>query len=318
MRSAQIGETTWFGCEHDDEGPGLMASISDSIPSGDATGTRVLPEGPPASSRFRRRVRVGASLRELWRARELVRTLVERELRARYKQAVLGFAWAIVTPFVMMVVFPLFFQRVVKVDTHGAPYPLFSYLGLLPWTFFSSSVSQGGTSLLTNNQLLNKVYCPREVFPLASVGVAGVDMLIAVAPLAVLFILTTYAPSPSSIWVPVLLLVQMSFTLGVVLFISVLIIYMRDVRHALPIALQLGLFATPVAYGMEVIPASLRVAYSALNPLAPVIDGYRRTVLYGLPPDWHLLVPAMIASALWLIFGYAAFKRLETGIADVA
>ena len=176
-----------------------MASMKGSgLPSGNGASGAVALTKPPDDLRFRRRVRAVPALRELWRARELVRTLVERELRARYKQAILGFAWAIVTPFVMMVVFTFFFQRVVNVNTHGAPYPLFSYLGLLPWTFFSSSLSVGGMSLLTNNQLLNKVYCPREVFPMSSVGVAGVDMLVAVGPLMVLFLLTTYAPSATS------------------------------------------------------------------------------------------------------------------------
>jgi ABC-type polysaccharide/polyol phosphate export permease len=273
---------------------------------------------PPPEIVFRRKLRLFASIREVWQVRELVRTLAERDFRIRYKQAVLGFAWAVLTPFALMVVFTLFFQRVAHVDTGGAPYALFAYLGLLPWTFFSTSVSQGGQSLVLNNQLLNKVYCPREVFPLASVLVAAIDTAIALLVLAALFIVTATVPQITSVWVPVLLAVQVAFTFGVTLIASAILVFFRDLRHALPIILQLGLFATPVAYGMNVVPASLQVVYSAANPLAPVIDGYRRTILLGLPPNWEILLPGAVTSLMLLLLGYALFKRLEPGFADYA
>ena len=196
------------------------------------------PSGPPAELRFRPQLRLVASLRGLWRSRELVRSLAEREIRARYKQAVLGFAWALITPLALMLVFTAFFQRVAKVQTSGAPYALFAYLGLLPWTFFSTSMSQGGQSLILNTSLLNKVYCPREVFPLASVVVAGTDMAVATVALVVLFPIMGYVPRATSAWVPVLLLIQVAFTAGVTLAMSAVIVYLRDLRHALPILLQ--------------------------------------------------------------------------------
>ena len=158
-----------------------------------------------------------------------------------------------------MVVFTVFFQRVADINTGGAPYSLFTYLGLLPWTFFSASVSQGGQSLVQNMALLNKVYCPREVFPLSYVVVAGLDTVIAVGALLVLFPITGFTPKATSIWVPVLLPVLLGFTVGVTTVMSVFMVYFRDLRHMLPIVLQLGLFATPVAYGMDAIPASLRI-----------------------------------------------------------
>jgi ABC-type polysaccharide/polyol phosphate export permease len=274
--------------------------------------------GPAPELRFRRKTHPIRSIREVWQARELVRTLAERELRARYKQAILGFAWAVVTPLALMVVFTFSINRIADIDTGGAPYPLFAYLGLLPWTFFSTSVSQGGQSIIQNVPLLNKVYCPREIFPLASVGVAGIDNLVAALFMTPLFFLVGFAPKATSVWVPLLLVVQVAFTLGVALVISAVIVYLRDLRHALPIILQLGLFATPVAYGMAEIPERLQVAYVTLNPLAAVIDGYRRTVLLGLPPDWGLMVPASISAVVVLVGGYLIFKRLETGFADVA
>jgi ABC-type polysaccharide/polyol phosphate export permease len=274
--------------------------------------------GPPSEIRFRRRVRLLAAIHDVWRARELVRTLAERELRARYKQAILGLAWALITPLALMLVFTLFFNRVARVETGGVPYPLFSYLGLLPWTFFSTSVSQGGQSLIQNIPLLNKVSFPREVFPMASVTVAGLDSAVALVPLAGLFAFFQFAPRLAGAWVPLLLVVQVAFTLGVTLVVSAVVVYLRDLRHALPVLLQIGLFATPVAYGLDFIPGPVRGVYVALNPLAAVIDGYRRTVLLGLGPDWSLLLPAAVSAFTVLVLGYLLFKRMEAGFADVA
>jgi ABC-type polysaccharide/polyol phosphate export permease len=274
---------------------------------------------PPPELRFRRRVRLLVSLRELWQARELVFSLAERDLRARYKQAVLGFSWAVVTPLLLMVAFSLVFPRVANVDTGDVPYPLFSYLGLVPWAFFSTSVSQGGTNIINNAGLLNKVYCPREVFPIASVVVAAVDALIATVVLGVLFVIYSYAPQPESYWFPVLLAVQLTFTLGVTMALSAIMVYVRDIRHLLPIALQLGLFATPVAFSLDqLVPAGLQPLYVALNPLGAVIDGYRQTMLYGQQPDMQLLSIAAISATVMFLAAYGLFKRLETGFADVA
>ncbi len=274
--------------------------------------------GPPEEIRFKRRIRLHVALRELWGARELIVTLAERDIRARYKQATLGVAWSVITPIILMVVFSVFFNRVVKVDTHGVPYPLFAYVGLLPWTFFSGCVAQGGMSLVSNNNLMNKVYCPREVFPFASCTVSAFDTAISTVILCLLFVILTFPPKITTLWVPVIALVQLMFTVGVTLCISAVLVYLRDLRQALPLLLQFGLFATPVAYGQSIVPVEWLPLYSVLNPLAPVIDSYRRTVLYGLPPDWPLLGLAAIASAAWFFGGYLLFKRLETGFADVA
>jgi len=275
-------------------------------------------EEPPSETRFHRRLSLADAARELWGARALVRSLAERELRSRYKQAFLGFSWAILTPFALMVVFTVFFNRIAKVNTGGSPYPVFAYLGLIPWTFFSASVAQGGISLLTNRSLLNKIYCPREVFPTASVVVAAIDSCVAVVGLVVLMAVFRVAPSPTVIWVPVLLSVQVAFSLGVACLLSAVILYFRDLKHVLPLILQLGLFASPVAYGMDVVPHSLRIVYAAINPLAPVIDGYRKTVLLNQAPDLGLLVAGTVTSVVALFGGYVVFKKLEPGFADIA
>src|SRR5205807_2699776 len=266
------------------------------------------------------RVGVFSALKELWDFRELTITLAERDLRVRYKQALLGIAWAVITPVVMMVAFTLLFNRFAKVNTGGAPYALFSYLGLLPWTFFSSSVSQGGLSLVSNSDLLNKLYCPREVFPIAGIADAAVDALIATGVLAVLFPITGFAPRAQVYYLPLLLIVLLMFTLAVTLAVAAVTVYARDLRLVLPLAIQVGLFVTPVVYGASAISASkaFLITYSAVNPLVPVIDGLRRTVLNGLPPNW-ISLGVGAASALFLLLGaFVLFKRLEIGMADVA
>lgn len=285
-----------------------------------------VPDGPPHGLRYRRYIHLFSSAKTLWGRRELVWVVAERELRARYKQSNLGFAWSLITPIALMVVFSLFLQRVATINTDGVPYPLFSYIGLLPWGLFSHSISNGSQSLIMNVPILKKVACPREVFPLSAVIIALVDMFLATIALAVLFVIYGFTPKATSYWVPVIMIVQLCFTVGLVLIVSAATVYVRDLKHSVPLLLQLGLFATPVAYGMDAIPESIRGFYGYINPLAPVIDGYRRTVLgvkvdgviQGVPPDWNTFIPAAIAGVVVLVAGYAIFKKLETGIADVA
>jgi ABC-type polysaccharide/polyol phosphate export permease len=274
--------------------------------------------GPPPGIRYRRHLSYRQALGELWQSRQLTRTLIERDLRIRYKQTVLGFGWSVVGPVTFMLVFTLFFGRAGHFNTGGAPYPVFSYIALVPWTFFAESLALGSASLLTNLTLLNKVYCPREVFPIATIAGAGFDALVSTLVLFVLFAIYRYPPALTTLWVPLLIVVLLTFTLGVTLFSAAVIIYLRDVRYVVPLAVQVGLFATPIAYSLTVIPARLLPPYAVANPLGPVIQDFRRTVLYGLAPEWGLLGLAALASVGWLLGGYALFKRLETGFADIA
>lgn len=287
---------------------------------GAVSGVGTRPENPPRETMFRRRLSTRAALAEIWRYREIVVTLAERDLRARYKQAVLGFAWALVVPVTLMLVFTFFFTRFAHIDSHGAPYALYSYLGLIPWTFFYGCVNNGGMSIVTNLPLVNKVYCPREIFSLAAMVVAAVDTAASVLVLVVLFPVTGYAPHIQLFYTPILLLVELVFTVAVTLFVSIMLVYLRDLRHALPLMLQLGLFATPVAYGLDAIAKSkpFLLTYAALNPLAPVIEGFRRTILFGEAPDWLPLAVGAGTSVVYLVLAYRLFKRLETGVADIA
>lgn len=307
QRTRLVEEQTG-GDAHTEEqaGPGVVAQ------------RRPVADGPPPELVFRRRLRPGQVARELWGARELVRALAERDLRARYKQAVLGFAWAVLTPLALCAIFTLVFRRAVNVDTEGASYPLFAYVGLIVWQFFSNTMNQGALSLANNLSLLNKVYCPREVFPLATMLVASVDMLIGTAVLGLLFVVFWTAPAATFLWVLPLLLIQFAFTYGVALVLSVAVVYLRDVRHLLPIITQMGVFATPVAYPLGQIPEGLRQLYVAVNPLGAVIEGYREALLYGNAPELALTLTGAVSALVFLVGGYLLFKKLETGIADVA
>ncbi len=287
--------------------------------------------GAPAADRpteprpeiwFKPKVRLRRSLVELWHFRELVRTLAERDIRVRYKQAALGIAWALISPVVLMIAFTLVFSHVAHVNTHmpGVPYALFSYIGLLPWTFFSTALSGGGMSLVTNTTLLNKLYCPREVFPIAAIIDAAVDGIIAAFVLLLLFPIEGFAPKLASLWIPLLMIPLILFTLGTVLAVSAVLVYLRDLRLMLPLAIQIGLFATPVIYSPASIfkHKALLIGYSIVNPLVPVLDGLRRTVLENLSPNWLSLGAGTASSVVVLVGGFYLFKRLETGIADVA
>jgi ABC-2 type transport system permease protein/lipopolysaccharide transport system permease protein len=277
-----------------------------------------MPDVPPASARYRRRVTPASAVRELWEARDLLRAMALREYRARYHQTRLGMAWAVITPVLLMLVFTAFVRRVTTVDTGDVPYPVFAYLGLIPWSFFSTSCSRGAVTLVLEASIVNKVRCPREVFPLATVSTAFVDLVISTGVLAVIMGVTTTPPSGQLAWVPFILLVQILATIGIVLLLSILIVYVRDIGQALPLLLQLGLFATPVAYGFATLEGQVGTWYAALNPFVGVIESYRACVVGGEGPPWDLLGPSALGALTWFVVGAVTFKRFEVGIADVA
>ncbi len=279
-----------------------------------------LPDSPPAALRFRRGLELRRALRELRGTPEIVRSLAERELRSRYAQAILGFTWNVLQPLITVFVFAAVVDRLdAKIATGGVPYALFVYLGQLPWTFFSSSITNGSNALVANTALLNKVYAPREVFALGSLLTRVVDTLCAAAPLALFFIADSRAPRfPESLWAIPLLAILVLFTTGLTMLLSVLVVYARDVRHAIPVIVQLLYFLTPVLYGFDRLHFLTPTIYSALNPVAAVIDGLRRSVFFGEAPLTGPTVAAAISSVIVLVLCYMGFKHFEQGIADVA
>lgn len=277
-----------------------------------------IPASPAAEMLFRRPVRVGSALRGSWEARGLIRSLSERSLRVRYKRAYLGVTWAVLGPIGLLVALTFVFDRAAGVDSEGVPYALYAYIGLLPWTFTASAAANSASSILNDKPLLNKVYFPREVLPLSSVTVAAVDALIAGTVLLGLFAYEGFMPRATALLAPLLLIIALVFVIGIALLLSALTVYVRDIRLGLPLALQIGLFVTPVGYSFSLIPEGVQLPYAFFNPIAVVIDALRRTVLLGTLPDPATLAVATLSAVLTLALGYTLFKRLETGFADIA
>jgi lipopolysaccharide transport system permease protein len=255
------------------------------------------------------------TVRELLRYRELLATIVQREIKVRYKQASLGIVWAVIQPLSLMLVFSLFFGKLAKVPSDGVPYPIFSYTGLLPWTFFAASLNSAIPSLANNSHLITKIYFPREIFPLASVLAAAVDFGIACLLFGGMMLWYHVPFSAAMLWLPVLLIIQTLLTLGIALFLSALNVRYRDVRHALPLLIQIWMYASPVVYPASLIPERYRGLYM-LNPLAPLLQGYRAVTLHGAVPDLSALAvaAAMAVTVFWI--GYRYFKGTERTFAD--
>lgn len=293
---------------------GVSFGANDSASSGGAS----VPAEPPSHLIYRHHARLGTSLGALWASRDIIYTLAERDLRAQYKQATLGFLWALIFPLAMLGIFTIIFSRTSSNGVPGIPYPLFAYIGILCWTFFTGSFGTGGVSLLTNNALMSKTQFPRECFPLESILVTAVNSVLAWIPLVLLFVLYRRLPYPTSVWVPLLILVELTFTVGITVGVSALIIQMRDLAQVLPIIIMLGLFATPVIWQFKRIPAKWQLVYGFFNPIGPVIDDVRRTVLEGLNPAPGPLLAAIAGAICYLVFGYRIFKRYEVNFADIA
>jgi lipopolysaccharide transport system permease protein len=258
-----------------------------------------------------------ASLREFIAFRELLWTLTVREVKIRYKQTLLGVAWAVAQPLGLMLAFSIFFGRFAGIPSEGLPYPLFSYAALLPWTFFTTSLAFGVPSLVNNATLVTKVYFPREILPLASVLSAGVDFAAGAVVYGLLMVYYRIAPTGAFAYLLPLLAVQLGFTVGVTLILAAINVSYRDVRYALPLVTQIWLYTTPVIYPLSVIPARIRGLYLAVNPMAAVIEGYRRVLVAGAAPDQRMLALAGASAAALLFAGYVYFKRAERSFADV-
>jgi lipopolysaccharide transport system permease protein len=255
-------------------------------------------------------------LKELYRYRDLFISLVQRDLTVRYRQTLLGAAWAILQPLALMLIFTLVFSRFGQVSSDGLPYPVFSYSGLVPWTFFATGLSLAASSLSANINLVKKIYFPREIFPLASITGCFVDLLIAASLVAGLLLWYRIPVGVQLLWLPWLLALEVGFLASAALLVSALNVFYRDVKYVVPLLVQLGLFVTPVIYSPSMVPEHLRPWYM-LNPMAVVIDGIRRVVLHGRPPDLGpLLISTALVAALGL-FAYTFFKRVEVKFADL-
>lgn len=256
------------------------------------------------------------NLRDLWRYRELVFFLTWRDISVRYKQTVLGAAWAIIQPFFTMVVFSVFFGRLGKVPSDGIPYPLFAYCALLPWQLFAFSLTEASNSLVANERLITKVYFPRLAIPISATLAGLVDFAIAFVVLLGMLIFYDIRPTAAICFLPLFVLLAIVTALGVGLWLSALNVQYRDVRYTIPFLTQVWLFSTPVAYPSSLIPEPWRALYG-LNPMAGVVEGFRWALLGTGNAPGPLLAVSVLAALTVLVSGMFYFRRMERTFADI-
>jgi lipopolysaccharide transport system permease protein len=275
------------------------------------------PEHPRATVVIRpARGAFGRNVRELWPYRELAYFLVWRDVKVRYKQTVLGAAWAIIQPLLLMVVFSVFLGHFAKLPSNDLPYPIFSYAALVPWTLFASALAAASDSMVGNSNLVSKVYFPRLVLPIAGVLAPLVDFCIAFLMLGVLMVWYGVAPTRAVVVLPLLVVLALTTALGVGIWLASLNVRYRDFKYVVPFLSQFWLFATPVAYATTLIPRQWWVLYG-LNPMASVVEGFRWALLNtAAPPLGMLAVSGGVAGAA-LLSGLLYFQRVERTFADL-
>lgn len=259
---------------------------------------------------------VKLDLKSLWEYRELLYFLVWRDVKVRYKQTALGILWAVLQPFLIMVVFSIFFGRLAGISSNGVPYPIFVYTGLLPWQLFAFSLTEAGNSLVSNQQLLKKIYFPRLVIPIAVVLAGLVDFCIAFVILIGMMLFYGIVPTMAILTLPLFILLAMATALAVGLWLSALNVQYRDVRYTIPFLTQFWFFATPIAYASNLVPAQWQVLYG-LNPMAGVVEGFRWALLGQAGGTGSLIVLSGVIVIALLFSGLAYFRRMEKTFADV-
>jgi len=253
-------------------------------------------------------------LDELWRYRELLWFLTWRDIKVRYKQTVLGAAWAILQPLATMIVFSLFLGRMAGADMET--YPLFVFAGLLPWTFFSNGISAGGQSVIANQNLVTKVYFPRLIMPLAGVLSGIIDFVVAFVVLLGMMVYYGLVPTIHILWLPAFLLLALVTALGVAVWLSAMNVQYRDVRHVIPFLIQFWLFATPIAYPSSLLSEPWRTLY-AINPMVGVVEGLRWALLGTATAPGLMSMVSALAALTVLVTGVFYFRRMEKTFADV-
>ncbi len=255
-------------------------------------------------------------LRELWEYRELLYFLTWRDIKVRYKQTVLGAAWAILQPLLTMVVFSVFFGRLARIPSDGLPYPLFAYAALVPWTFFANGLSQASNSLVASARLITKVYFPRLAIPIGAVLSGLVDFALAFLVLLGMMFFYGIKPTLAILWLPLFLLLALVTSLGVALWLSALNVQFRDVRYVLPFITQFWMLASPIAYPSSLLEPHWRMAY-AVNPMVGVVEGFRWALLGVHTSPGPIVLVSWVAAIVVLVSGALYFRRMEKTFADV-
>jgi lipopolysaccharide transport system permease protein len=257
------------------------------------------------------------NVRELWQFRELVYFLTWRDVKVRYKQTVLGAAWAILQPLLMMVIFTIFFGRMAGVSSGGFDYPLFAYTGLLPWTFFATAIANAGNSVVGSERLITKIYFPRLAVPFAAVGAAVVDFFCAIGMLVAMMIYYRVAPGPGLILMPLVFAGILLAALGVGTLLAALNVAYRDFRYVIPFLVQLWMFATPTVYMQPKAASSgWGQVVLMLNPMTSLVAAFRASALGG-PIPWEGLVVSSTAVVLVFLLGCLYFRKVEDRFADI-
>ena len=256
--------------------------------------------------------------RDLWRYRELFYVLAWRDLAVRYKQTVIGIGWALIRPFLTMVIFTVIFGRIANLPSDGAaPYPLLVFAGLLPWTLFSTALSDASNSLIGNANLISKVYFPRLIVPIATVVVAFADFLIAFAILIGMMLWYQFAPGWHILMLPAFIVLAFVASIGPALWITALNVKYRDFRYIIPFIVQFGLYVSPVGFSSNIVPEQWRLLYS-LNPVVGVVDGFRWCILGGeSQPYLPGLAASLAVAGFFLWFGIRRFRHTEKSFADL-
>lgn len=260
---------------------------------------------------------VSLKLRELWEYRELLYFLTWRDVKVRYKQTVLGAAWAIIQPLMTMVVFSLFFGNLAKIPSDGIPYPIFSYAALVPWTFFANGMGQSSNSLVGAANLIKKIYFPRLVIPISSVISGVVDFALAFIVLLGMMLAYGIVPTLNVVFLPFLLLLAFVTALGVGMWLSAMNVQFRDVRYIIPFLTQFWMFATPIAYPSSLIENDLLRTLYGLNPMTGVVEGFRWALLDTDTAPGPILIVSTLAAVALLVSGAYYFRRMEKTFADV-
>jgi lipopolysaccharide transport system permease protein len=255
-------------------------------------------------------------LDEIWSYRELLFFLTWRDIKVRYKQTVLGAAWAIIQPLMTMLVFSLFFGRLARMPSDGVPYPIFAFAALVPWTFFANGVSQAANSLVGSANLLTKVYFPRLIIPLSAVGSGVIDFLLAFLVMVAMMFAYGSVPTFRVVWLPFFLLLALASALGVGLWLSAFNVEFRDVRYVLPFIVQFWMLATPVAYPSTLLPEPWRTLYG-INPMVGVVEGFRWALLSTETAPGPMILVSGAVSLVVLVTGAYYFRRVERTFADI-
>jgi lipopolysaccharide transport system permease protein len=272
----------------------------------------------PAARRIGFQLRLVASgLRELFQSRRLIYVLAVRQFKVQYTQSILGYGWAVFRPLFQMVIMSFVFSAVLKIPSQGIEFPLFLFVGLIAWSFFSDGVSSGVDSVAGQMGLINKVYFPREALMIAGILVKLVDFLIACVVFAAVMAFYQRVPTAATAWVPAILAVQIFFTIGVALPLAALNVYFRDMRYLVQVGLLAWMYITPVFYPVSIVPDEYRLIFD-LNPMSVFINAYREVIFAGGQPDvGHLGLAALVSTGVFIV-GYWMFRSLGRGFADVA